>query len=229
MTRGAAGWRRSTARRRRASLRWPMPVADSRSQTRSKSKCTAGCRPGRARLVVSAPAAGLSRRSSMHDFCEIADKVTGGPAGWRGCVWVAGARNAGHAFAGGRGAGEGTSTVGCWTRYGLVASWRSVDPARKRDRYYSLRWQPSIFGPCLLAEWGRAGTPSARQRAWWPTDVAEAARIEHRVIQRRAAHGYTCVARGPAWSSETERGEAEGHHPRAGATRAGRHSQALGL
>ena len=91
------------------------------------------------------------------------------------------------------------ATDGAWTRYGLVAAWRSVDPARRRDRYYALRWQPSLFGPCLLAEWGPAGTPVARQRAWWPADAKEARRTERRVLQRRAAHDYTCVARGPAW------------------------------
>ena len=94
------------------------------------------------------------------------------------------------------------ATDGAWTRYGLVASWRSVDSARHRDRYYALRWQPSLFGPCLLAEWGRAGTRAARQRAWWPADAAEAGCTERRVLQRRAAHSYTCGARGPAWPPE---------------------------
>lgn len=85
-----------------------------------------------------------------------------------------------------------------WNRYGIVATWRSTDPARSRDRAYVLRWEPSFFGPALIARWGRVGKEEGQRRVWWPATVRAALRLERRVIRLRDAHGYTCTP-GPAW------------------------------
>ena len=90
---------------------------------------------------------------------------------------------------------------GAWARYGLVAVWHSTDPERNRDREYVLRWEPSLFGPALRANWGRADS-AGPQQTWWPTDVPAALRLERRIIGRRRVHGYVCLLRGPAWPSD---------------------------
>jgi predicted DNA-binding WGR domain protein len=91
-----------------------------------------------------------------------------------------------------------------WTRYGLVAVWRSVDPERNRDRVYVLHWESSIFGPALRAEWGRAGSP-LRSRIWWPDEANEPAEeIEQRVIFRRRQHKYV-ETQGPAFPAVLQR------------------------
>ena len=91
-----------------------------------------------------------------------------------------------------------------WSRFGLVARWVSEDPARNRFRVYALWWEPSLFGPALRAQWGRAsGFGPLHSRTWWPDaqgNPPEA--VERILIARRLAHGYVEIQRGPAWPQQ---------------------------
>ena len=96
-----------------------------------------------------------------------------------------------------------------WLRFGLVATWASVDPERNRNRVYTLRWELSMFGPALRAEWGRGDRGPRQTWTWWPDEQGRPAEdVEKALIRRRLAHGYVETSRGPAFpQNQTQEAE----------------------
>jgi len=67
---------------------------------------------------------------------------------------------------------------------------RSVDPARDRDRSYTLTWTPALFeGGALLRVWGRTGGPERTRLDYYP-DRADAQVHVEAILRRRLRHGY---------------------------------------
>jgi predicted DNA-binding WGR domain protein len=78
----------------------------------------------------------------------------------------------------------------------------SVNPATNRARFYTLRWQPTLWGTgALVRTWGRIGTPG---RAGVLLE-AERPRVDaavERLVRRRLQHGYTLVDWSPSPAAE---------------------------
>lgn len=71
---------------------------------------------------------------------------------------------------------------------------RSVDPARDRDRNYTLTWTPALFkGGALLRVWGRTGGPERTRLDYYPDRVGAQAHVEA-ILRRRLRHGYRVLA-----------------------------------
>src|SRR5450756_561349 len=69
----------------------------------------------------------------------------------------------------------------------------NVDPDKNRYRFYTLSWQPSLFGGlALVRSWGRIGT-SGRSRAIFFADQEGAQKAVEEIMKRRMAHGYRVV------------------------------------
>ena len=69
----------------------------------------------------------------------------------------------------------------------------NVDPDKNRYRFYTLTWQPSLFGGlALVRSWGRIGT-SGRSRAIFFADQEGAQKAVEEIMKRRMAHGYAVV------------------------------------
>lgn len=67
---------------------------------------------------------------------------------------------------------------------------RSVDPARNRHRFYSLRVLPDLFGEWVLVrEWGRIGT-SGQARTELHSSLLEADAAMRAVIEQKRGRGY---------------------------------------
>ena len=70
----------------------------------------------------------------------------------------------------------------------------SLDPARNRYRFYSLTWQPCLWGGgALVRAWGRLGTPGHAATTFYPDRPSAEAAIR-RLLRRRLRHGYRVVA-----------------------------------
>ena len=70
----------------------------------------------------------------------------------------------------------------------------SLDPARNRYRFYSLTWQPCLWGGgALVRAWGRLGTPGRSLTRFYPDRPSAEAAIR-RLLRRRLRHGYRVVA-----------------------------------
>jgi predicted DNA-binding WGR domain protein len=60
--------------------------------------------------------------------------------------------------------------------------------------FYTLAWQPSLFGElALLRTWGRLGTVGRAQAAFYP-DAERARAAVVALLRRRLRHGYRVVA-----------------------------------
>ncbi len=70
---------------------------------------------------------------------------------------------------------------------------RSVDPARNRDRSYTLTWTPALFeGGALLRLWGRTGGLERTRIDYYPDRTDAQAHVEA-ILRRRLRHGYRVV------------------------------------
>jgi predicted DNA-binding WGR domain protein len=75
-----------------------------------------------------------------------------------------------------------------------AARFVSVDPAKRRARFYELRLLPTLWGGvALVRAWGRLGTPG-RWRAREYPDRAAAQPDVARAVRRRLGRGYRLVA-----------------------------------
>jgi predicted DNA-binding WGR domain protein len=72
---------------------------------------------------------------------------------------------------------------------------RSIDPARNRDRGYTLTWTPALFeGGALLRAWGRTcGPERTRIDYYYYPDRAGAQAHVEAILRRRLRHGYRVV------------------------------------
>ena len=69
----------------------------------------------------------------------------------------------------------------------------SCDPAKNRNRFYLLSWQPTLDGRAvLISTWGRLGTPG-RARVMCYREQADVQDIIAQIIRRRLQRGYRVV------------------------------------
>lgn len=77
--------------------------------------------------------------------------------------------------------------------FNVYAHLVSIDPSRNRYRYYTLTWQPSIFGGgAIVRRWGRIGT-EGRWRAIFFGTREEAQKTVDGIVKQRLARGYQVV------------------------------------
>jgi predicted DNA-binding WGR domain protein len=70
---------------------------------------------------------------------------------------------------------------------------RSVDPARNRDRSYTLTWQPALIGAgALVRTWGRTGGAARSRSDYYPDRASAQAHVEA-ILRRRLRHGYRVI------------------------------------
>ena len=66
----------------------------------------------------------------------------------------------------------------------------SRDPATNRERFYSLTWQPLLWGGnALVWTWGRLGKSGVCRVAEFPDRASAQAQVE-RLVRRRLQHRY---------------------------------------
>ncbi len=71
---------------------------------------------------------------------------------------------------------------------------RSLDPARNRDRSYTLTWTPALFeGGALVRCWGRTSGAEHTRSDYYPDRAGAQAYIEA-ILRRRLRHGYRVLA-----------------------------------
>lgn len=69
----------------------------------------------------------------------------------------------------------------------------SIDPQRNRHRFYTLTWQPSLFGGgAIVKRWGRVGTDGQWQAAFFGTRDEAQTTVEE-ILKRRLGHGYQII------------------------------------
>jgi len=70
---------------------------------------------------------------------------------------------------------------------------RSVDPARNRDRGYTLTWCPALLGDgALVRAWGRTGGAEQTRTEYYPDRAAAQDHIAA-ILRQRLCHGYRIV------------------------------------
>jgi predicted DNA-binding WGR domain protein len=78
-------------------------------------------------------------------------------------------------------------------RFQVYARFVSVDPAKNRYRFYSLTWQPSLWGGgALIRTWGRIGT-TGRTLETFHEDRGSTRALVERIVKRRLQRGYQVV------------------------------------
>ena len=69
----------------------------------------------------------------------------------------------------------------------------SCDPAKNRNRFYLLSWQPTLDGSiALVCTWGRLGT-RGRFRLLCAADQPNVQDMVARIIRRRVQRGYQVI------------------------------------
>lgn len=85
-----------------------------------------------------------------------------------------------------------TSTDGV-VDFNVYVHLASVDPSRNRYRFYTLTWQPSLFGGgAIVRHWGRIGTKGQWRAIFFGTRE-EAQETVEETLKRRLGHGYQVV------------------------------------
>ncbi len=80
--------------------------------------------------------------------------------------------------------------IACFQVY---ARFVSVDPATNRYRFYSLTWQPALWGgEALIRTWGRIGS-KGRTLETFHEDRESIRELVERIVQRRLQRGYQVV------------------------------------
>ena len=65
-----------------------------------------------------------------------------------------------------------------------------IDPARNRQRFYTLQLAPNLFGAwSLIRSWGRLGTLGQQRTSWHDTQEA-AEQACDRLLQAKQRRGY---------------------------------------
>jgi predicted DNA-binding WGR domain protein len=77
--------------------------------------------------------------------------------------------------------------------FGHAIRFVSVDPAKRRFRFYELRLQGTLWGGvALVRAWGRLGTPGRARATEYPDRAAAGPDVE-RAVRRRLGRGYRLV------------------------------------
>jgi predicted DNA-binding WGR domain protein len=78
-------------------------------------------------------------------------------------------------------------------RFQLHARLVSVDPSKNRFRFYTLTWQPGLWGGgALTRNWGRIGTKGRILQALYQDRTSAQGTVDE-VIRRRLRRGYQVV------------------------------------
>ncbi len=78
-------------------------------------------------------------------------------------------------------------------RFAAYARFVSVDPATNCFRFYSLSWQPMLFGGgALIRTWGRIGSTGRTLETIYE-DRASAQALVEQLVKRRLRRGYRVV------------------------------------
>jgi predicted DNA-binding WGR domain protein len=79
-------------------------------------------------------------------------------------------------------------------QFGHYIRFISYDPAKNRNRFYLLSWQPDLHGSmALVYTWGRIGT-RGRSRVICYVEQANVQGAIARLIRRRLQRGYQVIA-----------------------------------
>lgn len=84
-------------------------------------------------------------------------------------------------------------TVGDVAQFKAYARFISVDPTKNRRRFYTLAWQPGLWGEATLVRtWGRLGRRGRSLAKTYAGQESAEEEIGH-LIRRRLQHGYWVV------------------------------------
>ena len=85
------------------------------------------------------------------------------------------------------GAVEEVGQFQCRVRFG------SRDPTKNRARFYTITWQPALWGGgALVRRWGRLGGPGRALTTFYDDRVSAQESVE-RLLRRRRRRGYRVV------------------------------------
>ena len=69
----------------------------------------------------------------------------------------------------------------------------SLDPAKNRARFYTITWQPALWGGgAIVRRWGRLGGQGRALTTFYAVRVS-AQEVVERLIRRRLRRGYQVV------------------------------------
>ena len=86
-----------------------------------------------------------------------------------------------------------SSSIEAVGQFKAYARFVSVDAAKNRYRYYSLTWQPGLWGDGALTRcWGRIGTKGRSVETIYKDRACAQALVE-KIVKRRLQHGYQVV------------------------------------
>jgi predicted DNA-binding WGR domain protein len=72
----------------------------------------------------------------------------------------------------------------------MTITLHQIDPARNRQRFYTLQLAPNLFGEwSLIRSWGRLGT-AGQQRTSWYEDPESAESALQRTLAQKQRRGY---------------------------------------
>ena len=72
----------------------------------------------------------------------------------------------------------------------MTLTLHQIDPARNRQRFYTLQLAPNLFGEwSLIRSWGRLGT-SGQQRTSWHASREAAESALQRILAQKQRRGY---------------------------------------
>ena len=75
----------------------------------------------------------------------------------------------------------------------LPGALESLDPAKNRARFYTVTWQPTLWGGgALVRRWGRLGRQGRALPHFYPDRASAQASVE-RLIRRRLTRGYQLI------------------------------------
>ena len=88
---------------------------------------------------------------------------------------------------------EGGHSAPLVTEFRAYARFVSVDPAKNRFRFYTLTWQPSLWGEgALLRSWDRIGAKGRSLQTFYQ-DRESAQALVDQLVRRRLPRGYQVV------------------------------------
>ena len=78
-------------------------------------------------------------------------------------------------------------------RFACRVRFESCDPTKNRARFYTVTWQPALWGGgAIVRRWGRLGGQGRALTVFYP-DRASAQESVERLIRRRLRRGYQVV------------------------------------
>ena len=89
---------------------------------------------------------------------------------------------------------EGRIAASTAAQFTCSVQLESIDPTKNRARFYTLAWQPTLWGGgALVCTWGRIGGRGRSLTHFFP-DRESAQPLVERIIKRRLRRWYRVVA-----------------------------------